>query len=673
MKKFKILITSVGSLLGQNILDVLEGRREKIELIGINTVAENPRVFRCDRLYKSVNSNQSEFEDRLLTIIQKEMPHLVLAGRDEDVHVLALFFKKYVLYKNMFPNGSINAIEIMNDKAKSLEFTQKYHLPFASSFILNESTEHVFDWANKVGYPIISKPRDGFGSLGIRILMHENHLTNLINLGIQNLILQKLIGFNDKNLSQLNHFEENIKCGVPFFFHLPDDLQYASQVLIHEDGHFDEIFTSKSLMVLGRCEKSEPYHNPEMMRVSIEYAKAIVNEGWKGMFNLQLREDQGNFYGIEMNGRMSGSTSARAWCGYDELRLLIQSYYQFDIGDNPKYPSKPDGFIFRSLTDYYISNLDCETFNQCDFWDRTDKPIKRICVTGSTGYIGYNLVNKLINEGYHVDVITSRPDLVVSGVNSIYSYEDLMNLKVPFKSIDCIMHLGFARPYQGDEQITRSLEFTSQLFTLASTFNVRRIINLSSRSVYGSTANEPWNENSPYNPKTYYGQAKVSSELLLKSLQATNAKIETCSVRLGTVLGDSKGLVDVFVLSKFIKQALNNEPIHIIGGEQVFDLIDIEDVTDALVKLIQLDSHQFETCFNLSSVSSYTILDFANLSIESVNRIKGKTKTTIHLDKQDVQLKYQLDCSKLFNALKWQPKISLIETIDSLVKYYMNQ
>lgn len=673
MRKFKILITSVGSLLGQNVLDVCEGRRDKVEIIGMNTVAENPRVFRCDRLYKSVNSNHPEFESKLLNIIQKEMPDLVLAGRDEDVHVLALFFRKFSQFRRMFPNGSLNAIEIMNDKAKSLEFANKYHLPFAPSYILNESHGDVYKWASGVGYPIISKPRDGFGSLGIRILMHEDHLKSLIELGVQNLILQKLIGFNETNLSQLNQFEQNIKCGIPFFFHLPDDLQYASQVLIHEDGHFDEIFTSKSLMVLGRCEKSEPYHHPEMMRVSFEYTKAIAKEGWKGMFNLQLREVNGNFFGIEMNGRMSGSTSARAWCGYDELRLYIQSFYQFDIGVNPKYPSHPNGFVYRSLTDYYISNDDCKTFNHLDYWDQLNQPIKHICLTGSTGYIGQNLIKKLLKQNYSVDVITMHKDQIIHSVRSIYSYDDLMNEKIPLKSFDCIIHLGFARPYQGDEQITKSLEFTHRLFTLASINNVSRIINISSRSVYGNYASEPWTETSPCLPKTYYGQAKVSSELCLNSLQMINSRIKTCSIRLGTVLGDSKGLVDVFVLSKFIKQALNNEDIKIIGGDQVFDLIDIEDVTDALIKVIELPSSLLESCYNLSSKSSYSILEFANHAIEAVKRLKGQTTSSIYIDKQDTQINYQLDSTKIYKALNWEPKVSLVETIESLVKYYINQ
>jgi len=675
MRKFKILILSVGSLLGQNILDALEGRRDKVEIIGVNTVSVNPRVFRCDRLYKSVNSNSNEFASSFLNILTKELPDLVLPGRDEDVMILSKFFLKYPEFKNMIPEGSLTAIEIMNDKALSMAFTQKYNLPFASSFILGETNKDVYAWAKSVEYPIIAKPRDGFGSLGIRVLMHDTHLENLVNSGIDNIILQKLIGFNKTNMRQLQRFEEDIQNGIPFFFHLPDDAQFAAQVLIDQDGHYDEIFTSKSLMVLGRCEKAEPYLDPELTRIAKNYTNAIINEGWRGMFNMQLREADNTFYGIEMNGRMSGSTSARAWLGYDEIRNLIKSYYKTDIGVDRRYPTNTNGLVYRSLTDYYISHDDCKTFDQNNFWENESlTKVNRVCVTGATGYIGYNLVSKLLKKGYKVDVLSSGADkaklLFNDTIQNIYTFNDLSNNKIPWGEIDCLIHLGFARPHFGDEQITRSLELTSELFSKASNFKVKSIINMSSRSVYGNYTDSLWTESSLLNPKTFYGQAKVSTELLLKSVKYLNPSVYTTSIRLGTVLGNSKGLVDVFVLSKFIKQAIKNEPIKIVGGEQEFDLIDINDVSDALSKLIEQPQNWKES-YNLSSKETYNIIEFAKLSIDSVRRIKGYTASSVEVISENIKLKYKLDSSRIYNDLNWEPKVTLIQTIDSLTKHYM--
>jgi len=45
----RIAITNVGSLVGQNILDALHGRRDGIEVVGINSAAEAASNFRCER------------------------------------------------------------------------------------------------------------------------------------------------------------------------------------------------------------------------------------------------------------------------------------------------------------------------------------------------------------------------------------------------------------------------------------------------------------------------------------------------------------------------------------------------------------------------------------------------------------------------------------------------
>jgi len=79
----KIAITSVGSLVGQNILDALQGRRAGIEVVGINSAADAAGIFRCDRAYLAPPAADAEqFRARLASILLEERPHLVLPGRD---------------------------------------------------------------------------------------------------------------------------------------------------------------------------------------------------------------------------------------------------------------------------------------------------------------------------------------------------------------------------------------------------------------------------------------------------------------------------------------------------------------------------------------------------------------------------------------------------------------
>ncbi|NHZ84916.1 MAG: hypothetical protein GWP19_03435, partial [Planctomycetia bacterium] len=91
----KLLITSVGSLLGQNILDSIESRRNLINVIGMNTVIENPRNFRCDTVYYVNKTDSCNFEKDFTTIIEKENPDFILPGRDEDCVFLSDIKSKY--------------------------------------------------------------------------------------------------------------------------------------------------------------------------------------------------------------------------------------------------------------------------------------------------------------------------------------------------------------------------------------------------------------------------------------------------------------------------------------------------------------------------------------------------------------------------------------------------
>jgi len=92
-KKIKMLITSVGSLVGQNIQDVLEyplfKRRDMVDLIGTNSIAINPNNFRCDRCYLVPNTGTPDFINKIKQIISTEKPDLILSGRDEDTETIA--------------------------------------------------------------------------------------------------------------------------------------------------------------------------------------------------------------------------------------------------------------------------------------------------------------------------------------------------------------------------------------------------------------------------------------------------------------------------------------------------------------------------------------------------------------------------------------------------------
>ena len=82
-KRMKVLLTSVGSLVGQNILDVLEypgfSRRSLMRVVGTNSVPDAACNFRCDRCYLLPLTATAEYSARMREILLEESPDLIQA------------------------------------------------------------------------------------------------------------------------------------------------------------------------------------------------------------------------------------------------------------------------------------------------------------------------------------------------------------------------------------------------------------------------------------------------------------------------------------------------------------------------------------------------------------------------------------------------------------------
>lgn len=358
-KKKSILITSVGSLVGQNILDSLRDRRKNIKIIGTNSIAEAANNFRCDKAYLVAEAkNNEEFTKGLINIIENEEPDVIIPGRDDDVVILAQLREKMAYLKDRFLVGSVDFAKVMDDKVLSYEFSQKHNLPFAPTIEsgLPDSSSNVKALVVKFGFPLIAKPSKGNGSRGVMVIINESQLEKVIR--VPYFSIQPLFGQN-RDLSL------DTSMGLPFFWEIPENRLFAAQVIINKNQEIEDIFTFISKMVYGKCERMDIYQNPVLFEVIKKFAEAAVLEGWRGPFNVQLKEDSiYGFQAIEMNGRFSGGTSARFHLGFDEVSRTLNDWIgKGTIPDTPL--PKGNKVVTKILADYAInqSNIDELTNN----------------------------------------------------------------------------------------------------------------------------------------------------------------------------------------------------------------------------------------------------------------------------------------------------------------------
>jgi len=362
MKK-TILITSVGSLVGQNILDSLKNRRQNLKIIGTNCIAEVANNFRCDKIYMISKTEEIENYIRELTrIIENEQPDLVIPGRDSEVEILAKLAKIISGFENRFLAGSEYFAHCMDDKVESYQFALKHNLPFAPTVESGtpDSEINVQGLIAKFGFPLIAKPSKGNGSRGIWIVLNKIQLEKVIK--EPDFAIQPLFG-------QPSDLKLDTSFGIPLFWEIPESRLFASQVVINKNGKIVSIFGFISKMVNGKCERMDRSDNPEMRKIVLRFAEAAVIEGWRGPFNVQLKEDPTHgFQVIEMNGRFSGGTSGRYYFGFDEVGMVMEDWMGKGVITKNHLPQDIN-VITKILADYEIKQSNVDTLLREKIWE----------------------------------------------------------------------------------------------------------------------------------------------------------------------------------------------------------------------------------------------------------------------------------------------------------------
>lgn len=351
MSRLTLLITSVGSFLGHNILEALESVRSRIRVIGVNYDADNPRLFRCDRAYLVPKFEETEALDRRLEeIISLENPDILLPGRDHDVVALAQLRERRPDLSSKIPCGSFWLADMMQDKLATSQFARDRGLPFAETISVVAPANQIADLVSRYGFPLIAKPRRGYGSLGVRVLFDAAQLTAALRL--PDYVVQPFLA-PPENLADMI---PDLSAGVPLFFMVPDERQFASQTVIAPGGAIVEPCYTINRMVLGRPERCELWHDPRFAEATHAWTSALSAAGWRGSLNLQFRRlADGSYLGFELNGRMSGSSSARCHLGFHEPRILVEQFLGPSAWPDTEPVRCEPGFVSRSLSDGFVA------------------------------------------------------------------------------------------------------------------------------------------------------------------------------------------------------------------------------------------------------------------------------------------------------------------------------
>ena len=264
--------------------------------------------------------------------------------------------------------------------------------------------------------------------------------------------------------------------------------------------------------------------------------------------------------------------------------------------------------------------------------------MKKVIVTGGAGFIGSNLVKKLLD--LNVEKLLIIDDLSTgneSNISSIVSdervqflnskIEDIESINELFEDYDFCYHLaaGVGVQYIMDnlsESLLTNILATHKVLE-ACQANGLPVLLTSTSEVYGVAEDDVWTEDtkSLIGPTTKlrwsYAASKMIDEFIALSL-FEEGKVSPIIVRLFNIIGPNQLSKYGMVVPRFIESALEDKDILIHGdGSQSRSFTWVDDVVNYLIKLAEIKS--YGEVFNIGQTEEISIKNLAELIIEKTN------------------------------------------------------
>ena len=310
----------------------------------------------------------------------------------------------------------------------------------------------------------------------------------------------------------------------------------------------------------------------------------------------------------------------------------------------------------------------------------------KILVTGGAGFIGSNFIHYWLKK-YPGDNITNLDALTYAG--NLENLRDLQgNKNYKFvkgdicneatvneitKGLDLIVH--FAAESHVDRSIINCRDFihtnvegTRNLLDAARNNGGIRFHHVSTDEVFGSLGpnDRPFNETTPYDPRSPYSASKAASDHLVRAYWHTHKlpiTISNCSNNYGPYQFPEK------VIPLFITNLLENKKVPIYGqGKNIRDWIYVDDHNAGVDAIISKGKIGETYC--LGGASELTNLELTKKILNLMGQ--GEDMIEYVADRQGHDLRYAMDFAKAKNELGWEPAADFGHGLKKTIAWYKN-
>src|SRR5476649_2192470 len=304
---------------------------------------------------------------------------------------------------------------------------------------------------------------------------------------------------------------------------------------------------------------------------------------------------------------------------------------------------------------------------------------KRVVITGAAGFIGSHLAETLLDLDYSVVGIDNLLTGDISNIAHLagrdfqFVKHDVTNYIFVDGPVDFVLHWASpASPIDYLELPIPTLKVgalgTHKALGLAKAKGARFVI-ASTSEVYGDPLEHPqtedyWGHVNPVGPRGVYDEAKRFAEAMTMAYHRFHG-LDTRIVRFFNTYGPRMRPRDGRVVSNFIVQALNGEPVTVYGdGSQTRSFCYVEDEVEGIYRLFNRGD---ALPTNIGNPVEYTVKQLAEIVVELTN-----TKSQISfkpLPEDDPKVR-QPDITRARTMLQWEPKVAVREGISRTIEYF---
>ena len=314
----------------------------------------------------------------------------------------------------------------------------------------------------------------------------------------------------------------------------------------------------------------------------------------------------------------------------------------------------------------------------------------KFLVTGSSGFIGFHLIKKLLDSGHEVVGIDDHndyynPDLklkrlaLLESKNFSFQLSDINNISIKDRNFDLAINLAA----QAGVRVSKDKEYLYESSNIAGfkSFcnfcrekDINKVLYASSSSVYSDGDNGKFSEHeTSLKPKSEYGKSKLLNEIYASEL-IKSFDLSMVGLRFFSVYGPF-GRPDMayYSFTKAIKEnrtiSLNNE------GNMYRDMTFIDDIIQGIIGAIDyVFKPEFKNKNEIFNLGNDAPIKTSYL-LHKIEKIIGKKALIEHFKTKNENIKTHADITKAKNLLGYDPKVSFDEGIERFLdwhKHYEN-